>query len=65
MFCEMCSTDVYVERNVTRVTGDKSPTEQTVVYSVNVYACRNPNCPMYMKTLGEDSIQIYPTEEQP
>jgi len=44
------------------VVGDDSPNEQTVVYDIAEYICRNEKCLKHNRLIGEERNQIYPTQ---
>ena len=62
MKCPECGVEGMIWESRTEVTGDSSPQEQTQVWTVLRYRCRNPNCPSCERgtVIGEDRVRIYP-----
>ena len=49
----------------TQVTGDSTPEEQTEVWTVLRYVCRNPACNEHQKEIGQSRSRIYPGSAEP
>jgi len=39
------------------ITGDKSPDEQTRLYRVLTFSCRNPQCEQCRKEIGQQKLE--------
>lgn len=64
MKCPNCGLEAMIREAETQVTGDSSPEEQTEVWTVLRYVCRNPACPACQNetVVGETRSRIYPVE---
>lgn len=60
MKCEKCGLDAKISNSFTKVTGDNSPDEQTKVFAILVFECRNPNCDNFNKQIGQVEHQTFP-----
>ena len=44
MNCERCGNELFIVGSCIEVTGDTSAEEETVVYRLLSFVCRNPQC---------------------
>lgn len=66
MICDKCGLEMRVTDSRNVVTGDKSPEEETRLYTVLTLACKNKQCSEYGRKTeisNEQPITKEPTEE--
>lgn len=44
MQCPLCNNVMFIKENITKITGDTSPDEPTVVKVIPLYCCLNEQC---------------------
>ncbi|WP_312281829.1 hypothetical protein [Oscillibacter sp.] len=56
MKCPKCGMDAIISESHNRVEGDKSPTDQTRLFRVLVFQCRNPQCKLRGTEIGRQEL---------
>lgn len=64
MICDKCNCEMMITNRTIEVTGDDTPKEQTEVYNVLTFACRNSKCSECGKEKQSVRNRIYPKYEK-
>lgn len=59
MLCPECKTEAAIMESGYTVSGDTSPEENTRVFSVLKFHCRNPQCRRFEEEIGEERHEIH------
>lgn len=57
MKCPKCGMDGMISESHNLITGDESPDEQTRLYRVLTFSCRNPQCEHCGKEIGQQKLE--------